>query len=191
MNPHAEFHRGSSATRPRRVAFAVASLALVATAVTGCGAVASFENGVYTGKDARYRVGPLDEAGGWKRVASTPADLTFRHAGGGVIAAIGSCHQLEDVSLEVLTNHLLLGFDERHVTRQSVVVLDGRRALKSRVDGRIDGVPVRLELVVVRKDDCTYDLQLVAGPEVFEARSSDFERFVAAFKALGRSAGSR
>ena len=43
---------------------------------------------------------------------------------------------------------------------------------------RLDGVPVKLELVVMKKDGCTVDLYLVAPRPAFDERRVDFERFV-------------
>ncbi|HEY0710327.1 MAG TPA: hypothetical protein VGG33_26195, partial [Polyangia bacterium] len=59
--------------------------------------------------------------------------------------------------------------------------IDGRAALRTRLQGSLDGVPIDLDLVVLKKDGCTYDLQLATSPRDFSARQPDFDRFLSAF----------
>jgi hypothetical protein len=86
------------------------------------------------------------------------------------------------VPLTALTNHLLLGFTERDVQEQEIVPMDGREALRTHVVARLDGVPRELLFYVMKKDDCVYDLALLApvGPQ-FERALVEFEPFVAGF----------
>jgi hypothetical protein len=47
-------------------------------------------------------------------------------------------------------------------------------------------VPIDLDLVVLKKDGCVYDMQLVAGRSVFVERDRDFDRLVTGFETLAR-----
>jgi len=132
----------------------------------------------------RVRVGTLPAA--WQRVRDDGASVAFHHASGGAIVSAISCGDGDDVPLDVLTNHLLLGIEGRHDRARERLVLEGRAALRTQLDARLNGVPVALELVVLKKDGCTIDLYLVAPPPAFEERRADFEQFVSGSVAVSR-----
>lgn len=125
----------------------------------------------------RARVGTLPAA--WQRVRNDGDSIAFHHAAGGTIVSAASCGDSDDVPLDILTNHLLLGIEGRHERARETLVLDGRAALRTQLDATLDGVPVALELVVLKKDGCTIDLYLVAPRPAFDDRRADFDRFVA------------
>jgi hypothetical protein len=118
----------------------------------------------------------------WRKV-DTKSDLSFRSERGGTIYANVECDKTDDAPLDVLTNHLLFGVDIKDERRKEIT-LAGRKALRTRVDGEVDGVPVSLDTVVMLKDGCTYDLALVAGPEQFSQLEADFDRFVEGFETI-------
>jgi hypothetical protein len=130
-----------------------------------------------------FRVGALPPE--WRRVDAR-GDLTFRSPEGGTIYANVECELTDDAPLDVLVNHLLFGVDVKKERREEIT-LSGRKGLRARVDGELDGVPIQLDLVVMKKDGCTYDLGLIAGTERFRELENDFDSFVEGFDTVGRS----
>jgi hypothetical protein len=131
-----------------------------------------------------YRLNSLPS--GWTRVHLKDAHQVFHHDQGGAILANSSCRASDaDAPLDVLTNHLLFELDEVREQGREPRVIDGRAALRTRLTAKLDGVPVALDLVVLKKDGCTVDLQLVTAPEQASARERDFARFVDGFKLKG------
>jgi hypothetical protein len=128
----------------------------------------------------QFRVGLLPPS--WREV-ETKGDLAFRSPEGGTIYANMECEKTEDAPLDVLANHLLFGVDVKHEDRQEIT-LAGRKALRNRIEGEVDGVPVRLDTVVLMKNGCTYDLGLVAGPGDLSDQEAAFDRFIAGFETL-------
>ncbi len=126
-----------------------------------------------------YRVGALPAE--WQPIRFRGANLAFRHRSGGTITASGYCPGGDDVPLEVLTNHLLFGIKTRSELGSTLFMLDGRQALRTHLLGELDGVPIELDLVVLKKDGCTYDLQLVGVSHQFELRQPAFEAFAHGF----------
>lgn len=123
----------------------------------------------------RARSGTLPA--GWERVRDRGDSVAYHHAGGGTIVSARSCGDADDVPLDVLTNHLLLGIEGRRELGRQALVLDGRAALRTRLDATLDGVPVALDVVVLKKDGCTVDLYLVAPRAAYADRRADFDRF--------------
>lgn len=154
---------------------------MVLLAATGCHRV-SFEDSVLSKKQVDYRIGELPHY--WHRVFVEGNDLAFSEADTGRALSVNStCEGHGDPPLQVLTRHLLMGFTERQEVSQHLISLDGREALRSRHLAKLDGVPVQLELVVLKKDGCVFDFSYVAPPGQAEPRMPDFDHLLAGFHA--------
>ncbi len=157
-------------------------LALLSLPVAGGCRRVRFEDEVLYKSAVRYRVGELPER--WHRVYLEGNDLAFSEADTGRALSINAmCEGHDDPPLPVLTRHLLMGFTEREEHAQRLIRMDGREALRSRYTAKLDGVPVELELVVLKKDGCVFDFTYVAPPGQAEARMADFEGLLAGFHA--------
>lgn len=163
-------------------------LLVVAIVVTGCtlagcsGSAGQLRGSIYRDREASYRVGTLSRE--WQRLAvEDQNDLAWSHEASASIVQVNStCDPASDVPLSTLTNHLLMGFTERDIRDQAIVPMDEREALRTHVVARLDGVPRELLLYVMKKDDCVYDLALLAPVGAsFERSLLEFEPFVAGF----------
>lgn len=156
---------------------------LLSATLVACTA-GSYEGAVFRRGDLAYKTGGLSPA--WKRIRVEDANLAFKHPGGGAIIANAICGEamIDDVPLDVLLNQSLFGVSDIHETEREEMNLDSRAALRAHITGAMDGVPIELELVVLKKDNCTFDFQLVAGPEEFEERRPDFQQFYKAFRKI-------
>ncbi len=150
-------------------------------ACLGC-AAGRFEGDVYRGPQVAFRIGALGPE--WRRIDLAGGDVVLRHRSGGTVVANGSCQGLGDLPLQVLANQALFGVNDIREHGRETLTLDGRAALRLRLTGTVDGVPIDLDLVVLKKDGCVYDLQLAAPPAAFAERDQDFDRLVAGFHAL-------
>jgi len=160
----------------RRGIFFVSALASL---IAGCGASA-FDGSVYHGEGFAFRVAPAPA--GWTRIEVSHAALAYRDEGGGTIAVDTRCHENGgDVPLASLTQHLFLGFTEREILEQTVVPFDGREAMHTKLSAKLDGVPKKFDVWVLKKDDCVHDLYYLAAPAHFDRGVVAFERFVQGF----------
>jgi hypothetical protein len=156
-----------------------ARVLFLAILLAGCGTRGTLSGDLYRDGPVAFRIGALPPE--WRRVQVADGQLAFHHEDGGTILAHATCEARGDASLDVLTNHLLFGIEEARERSRRPLLLDGRRGLRTRVDGELDGVPIALDLVVLKKDSCTYDLELASSPDVFARRQADFERFFTGF----------
>jgi hypothetical protein len=155
---------------------------LLLALVTGCHRGVRFENQVFTKPGVRYRVGEVPAV--WTRVRLSSNDLAWiMEDTGHALSVNATCKGHEDAPLDVLTRHLLMGFTERQEVRQEKVVVDEREALRSHYQAKLDGVPVELLLLVLKKDNCVYDFDYVAPLGRLQERREDFESLVRGFHA--------
>lgn len=141
--------------------------------------------------DVCYRVGAL--GGGWRLVHQEGAAVGYySEAVGGVIEANATCRDdAEAAPLSTLTRHLLIGYTDRRIEEQRTLSLDGREALRTRVSAKLDGVPMTLDLLVLKRNGCIFDLSYAAPPDAFARGAGDFTRFVDGFADVRAAAASR
>jgi hypothetical protein len=129
-----------------------------------------------------YRFGELP---GWRVVRQKKGEVAFFEDQFGAVAQINAtCRQdAEAASLEVLLRHLLIGYTDLRVREREKLTLAEREALHSVQEVRLDGVPVVLDLYVLKRNGCVFDLSLAAPPDRYVRASTDFARFVGGFRA--------
>ncbi len=156
------------------------SSAIVMLACSCAGA--SFNHWRFEKSEVTYRTGALPSD--WQRFSIDDGDLAFRNGkSGGTIFANALCgdHEIEDTPLDVLANNLLMGIKPAVEQSRETLTLAGRQALRVHVLGELDGVIVAMDLVVLKKNNCTMDLQLVAGKNEIAASEDAFTGFVNGF----------
>lgn len=166
---------------------ACAGLALLLGS-NACASAPQLEGNLYRGEGFSFRFTPPDDEGtGWRRLDHTHA-LAYRHDGQQAsILVHGRCDlDSDDVPLVALKNHLFLQFTEREVHEEEVVPFDGREALHTELTAKLDGVPMRYDVWVLKKDGCVYDLLYTAPPTTFASGHGIFQRLVEGFATVGR-----
>ncbi|MBV9947826.1 MAG: hypothetical protein JOZ69_13310, partial [Myxococcales bacterium] len=131
---------------------ALAPLAPLAfTSVAGCAHGETFEQGTLRKGDLSVHVGPVP--GDWRRVHVEGADLAFRDAThqASILFDVRCGSDGDDAPLAALTGHLIMGTTERDVERQETVPFDGREAMHTRLRAKLDGVPMRYDIYVMKK----------------------------------------
>lgn len=88
-----------------------------------------------------------------------------------------------DPSLQQMETESLLALSNLEITSSETLMFNGREARKSVSAGTVDGVPVKLSLLVFKKNNCNYVLSYGGVAAQFDAETSYFENFIARFKA--------
>lgn len=161
--------------------------AVLFLAAGGAGCAAGLSGDVYRGATFAFRIGPLGE--GWQRIPVSQAALAYRDApDGGTIVVNGRCGvDGEDVPLESLTLHLFIRFTDREILEQAVVPFDHREAMRTVIRAKLDGVPMKFAVWVLKKDGCVYDLAYMASPTRFDRGAPDFDRFARGFATVSHA----
>lgn len=163
------------------------ALALAAPA-QGLGCASQFDGQTYRGDGFSFRVAEVPSS--WQPVKNSGRALAWEdRALGATILAHGRCDRDgEDVPLRSLTQHLFIQFSERELHSEQVLPFDGREALRTDLTAKLDGVPLRFAVWVLKKDRCVYDLLYFAPPERFEQGVAGFDAWARGFSALPREA---
>ncbi len=154
-------------------------ITLIAVVALSSGCRGGLVGDKFTKPGLAYRV---VEPKGWRSAGFDDNDLAWVSDEGHVIAINATCTGHEDPQLDVLTNHLVIGFTDREWISKKKFTLDGREAMRSLVRARLDGVPISLELVVLKKNGCVHDFTY-ASPTGKEAEhQTEFDSLVAGFR---------
>lgn len=147
-----------------------------------CGGSQSLRDRVFDDGTVRYRVGSL--ASEFEPIAVGDNDLAWHHPSYGTISVNATCKQYEDVPARALMNQLLIGTTAREYRVEETVTLDGRAAQHLLADVEMDGVPITIDVYLIVKDGCVYDLTHVARRERAQSARPVFQKFVRQFAVI-------
>ena len=154
----------------------------------GCMACAtSFKDGVFRKAAVAYRVGAPNETQ-WQPVRLRHNDLAWTARSSlHLLASNAVCEENTAASLKVLTRHLLMGFTDTVQLSETKRILDGREALHTVWTGKFNGVPVELELVVLKKNGCIHDFTYVSPLRGRAMHRASFQALVQSFRQQERN----
>ncbi len=129
----------------------------------------------------RYRIAPPPDSH-WRQVGFAENDLAWVNTTTGhVISVNATCSDHGDAPLEVLTQHLLFGFSDREQLEQKLEQIDGREAMHSKYEAKLDGVESTIELIVLKKNGCVHDFSYISPRGRADQFQSTFDALIAGF----------
>ncbi len=158
------------------------TIAVASVLLAACSGAAevSVQDSTVIAPNLSYRFGPT--APSWRRIAVEGNDVAWFDAEtNGTVHVDHTCERSQDTPLPALVNHLLIGFTERQFDLEETVPFDGREARHVVVRARLDGVARSIELYVMKKDGCVYDLGYAAPPDRFDDGRAAFAAFARGF----------
>ncbi len=154
---------------------------LLSLALAGC--PSGVKNGYFVKGWLKYRVATPDPAV-WTPVESAGNDLAWvNQKTGHVLAMNSTCEGHADPGLDVLTTHLLFGFTERELKKRETKMIDGREAMLSNYEAKLDGVEMEIDLAVLKKNECVHDFMYVAPKGRAAEFKGAFDRLISEFTA--------
>lgn len=144
--------------------------------------VMSYRNGrVYLRRGTFYRVGKLPAE--WERMRTRARAISFYNPKyRSSISTDAYCgRSVGDRSLDSLGGEIISALEDRTVIEEENFSLNRRGAVRQLVKGSVDGVAVVVDLVIVRKDGCVFDLYATMPPERRELVRGSFETFFGGF----------
>ena len=166
-----------------RWAFCLCAIFLVACfGIDRRGGIVHYAGGEATTGEGRFRTGPLPPS--WKGPSLRLKQLVFEDNGiGATIVTDALCGpKFNDAPLPRLARDLFERLDQKKLGAEKWLTLDGRQAVRLEGEGSLDGVPIRMEVVVSKKNFCLYDFVYFAPPDTFQKGWQDFEGYLNGFR---------
>jgi hypothetical protein len=102
---------------------------------------------------------------------------------GNTIAILSDCSSQTDSPLSSLESDTLSVFSDPKINKTTERQYNGRIALFTSAEGFIDGVPMHISLVTLKKNGCDFTLSFFGRKQFKDTEVSAFEKFVKEFKA--------
>lgn len=121
---------------------------------------------------------------GFTPIQLSNADYSWKNpTTGNTIAYQSLCGSSSDLSLEAISEDLFAGFDQVRTLHSERKPFDGREALDSEKEGKVDGVTTRVRALIYKKNQCTYILTFASLPHKTGTDPAEFDKFISSFKA--------
>lgn len=114
----------------------------------------------------------------WQPIPQSAADYAWRSPSEyATIYAKSNCGSyFEDRSLEDSLLSLTRGLYVSQPIAQESIRISNRKGMFQVMDSELDGIPLRLGMLVVSKNNCLYDFLLIAPKKFFSDAVADFLR---------------
>lgn len=153
---------------------------LLAIALGGCVSV-SLPSGVGKKSEAVRFDAP---AAPFRELAAPSADRAWvNEATGNTISFLSDCNEKIDPALSQLQDEALNVLEKRDLGEQKTLTYNGREAILSSAAGDLDGVPVRMKVLTLKKNACSYTIMYTGVAAQFDKDASAFSKFLDGFRA--------
>jgi hypothetical protein len=148
--------------------------------LSGCISLSIGQKGAQKSEDVRF-----DEPGSsFQALGNTPADKAWQNKdNGNTISYLSSCNDPADPTLASAAQEMTVDLQNPNTIKSEYVRSNGREALDTDTEGRIEGVTTRVRTFIFKKNGCLYTLSYVGISKTFEKNKADFEKFVKGFVA--------
>lgn len=147
----------------------------------GCVTVKMANDG--TGKKAEGVVF-TDPPAPFVREDRTDVDAAWKNpANGNLISFISDCADPGDPSLEQIVGGVLGGLATLKLNSEESVTVQGRAGRRVHAEGKVDGVPSEIDLLVFKRNQCIYILTYVGVQKAFPDNRAAFAKFLEGFRA--------
>jgi hypothetical protein len=148
--------------------------------LTSCITVSLGGSKAETSKGVRFAA----PASPYREIEGSRADGAWKNpSNGNSISYFSTCNDPADPSLESATNELFSDLKNMVVKKQATTEFNGREALDTEVEGKMEGILSRVRSVVFKKNGCLYTISHVGIATKFEEDRPKFDQFLTNFEA--------
>jgi len=121
---------------------------------------------------------------GWQLLSWKDVDFSLWDQDEGATIAITVTPLKEDAELTTLARHLLIAFERKQILSQGVEKINEREALKTVLEGWVEGTEIKAEAYVVKGDGVFYDIIFWAPQEAFPRKVEAFHQLLSSITLL-------
>lgn len=102
---------------------------------------------------------------------------------GNLISFLSDCQDDYDPALDGIVQDTLTGLSDLKIESTQSPTFQAREARRVVATGKVDGVPSKIDLLVFKRNRCTYILTYVGVLNAFDADHAKFDQFLKEFRA--------
>ncbi|MCB9025907.1 MAG: hypothetical protein H6625_06290 [Bdellovibrionaceae bacterium] len=111
-----------------------------------------------------------------------PLDAAWKNPkNGNTISFLSECNGHSDPTYESIRDGILSGLRDVKIDKQEMVTFNNRQAFISTVSGSVDGVPAKLNITILKKNNCIFVITYVGLNLYFEDDIKTFSDFMKGF----------
>jgi len=133
--------------------------------------------GSYSDPKGHFELTLPDE--GWQLLSWEDVDFVLWDRGSGATMVVNVTPLKQGADLITLTNHLLIAFEGKRIISRDNELFQGREAVKTVLEGRVEKTEIKAEVYVVRGAGVCYDIIFWAPRDVFPRRVETFHQLLA------------
>jgi len=119
----------------------------------------------------------------FQSISETAADQAWQsQKTGNTISYLSECPE-PAMSLELLTSESLAVLKNNHVIEQKTKFFNGREALATRAEGTLDGIGMKMQALVFKRNGCSFLITYAARKDRFNDELHEFTQFLESFQA--------
>jgi len=119
----------------------------------------------------------------FQKLENDQTDLAWQNQkSGNTIAVLSECSDVRDPSLADLEAETSQALNEPQVLKTQNLNFEDREALRSLIEGKLDGISVKMDVLTFKKNSCSYTLTYMGRSQGFEKDLATFESFIQGFK---------
>ena len=118
----------------------------------------------------------------FKKMDSDQADHAWQNSkNGNTIAVLSECSETRDPSLSGIESETINALTNPQTLKTENIQFSDRGALHTVVEGQVDGVNVKMEILTLKKNSCSYTLSYIGRSKTFEKDQPSFNQFLKGF----------
>jgi len=101
---------------------------------------------------------------------------------GSTISYNSSCQDIIDPSLHSIRDDLLGDVFDLQISKSYLKDFNARESLYTEAGGKVDGIPVKMILIVLKKGGCIFSVNYISLKDSFQSDLEIFQNFTKTFK---------
>lgn len=101
---------------------------------------------------------------------------------GNTISIVSDCPNQDDPTLESISAGVTSGIKQLKIIKEEKTTFNQREALRSEIEGQIDGLATQMDIVTFKKNGCIYVLTYLGVQQHFQLGRTTFEKFLNGFR---------
>lgn len=116
------------------------------------------------------------------RFEQEPLDAAWKNSkNGNTISYLSECNGHSDPTYETIREGILSGLRDVNIEKQEMRKFNNRQAFISIVSGSVDGIPTKLKIIILKKDNCIFVITYVGLNPFYDEDEKTFNNFIEGF----------